>query len=144
MITRKTNPGADSTQEKRMYDLKFRTPVVCQNGHKAFWYWEIKGRNIGAGEVKQIGVISNRCSCPKGALGEGYARDGEDEMFTDLRDKDTGVEIYEGDIVTAAWHWTEPHIIKLPDDFYSFSEFSLGDMLTIIGNVHNIPKPIKA
>ncbi len=54
-----------------------------------------------------------------------------------VKDKDTGVEIYDGDIVTAAWHWTEPHTIKLPDDYYSFSEFSLSDELTIIGNAQH-------
>ena len=29
-----------------MKDLKFRTPVKCQNGHKEFWYWKHSDRHF--------------------------------------------------------------------------------------------------
>ncbi len=56
---------------------------------------------------------------------------------TGLKDKDTGVEIYDGDIVTAPWHWTEPHTFVFPTDFYSVGEMSLENELTIVGNARD-------
>ena len=75
---------------------KFRTPVICQNGHKGLWYWQIE--NYGIGSIKHLGVISNRCDCPKQALGEGYVKNGDDQLFIGHVDKQ-GKDIYEGDIV---------------------------------------------
>lgn len=123
--------------------LKFRTPVVCQNGHKAFWYWEID--DIDIGHTRYIGVPSGfRCSCPKQGLGEGYARAGADQMFTGWRDRDASpTEIYEGDIVVASYHWTEYHVVTLPDDFYDVMEFALADDLSIRGNVFMNPEEVK-
>jgi hypothetical protein len=82
-----------------MYELHFRTPVACQNGHKALWYWSIQGKGLTPGDVIQRGV-KDPCKCIKNAIEEGYIRDGADEMFTGCQDKTTGVDIYEGDIVT--------------------------------------------
>lgn len=45
-------------------------------------------------------------------------------LSTGLTDAD-GVEVFEGDIVTAEWHWTEPHVVELPDDFYDFYEYAV-------------------
>lgn len=113
--------------------MKFRTPVVCQNGHKAFWYWETDEKDIG--HVTHYGVRDiDKCHCPKTSLGEGYARAGRDQWFVGVKDKDTGQDIYEGDLVIASYHWTEPHEVKLPSDFYDLSEFALTDDLTVIGS----------
>ena len=115
--------------------MKFRTPVVCQNGHKAFWYWETDEKDIG--HVTQYGVpdSSQKCPCPKQALGEGYTRAGADQQFTGWYDRATKQEIYSGDIVVASYHWTEWHVVELPSDFYDISEFALADDLSICGNV---------
>ena len=125
-----------------MIQLQFRTPVVCQNGHKAFWYWYIKGNEItDMGEVSQVGVLSDqKCGCPKQGLGEGYVRAGPDQMFTGWYDRDTGVEIYEGDIVVASYHWTKQHRVELPQDFYDISEFALADDLSVCGNIFMNPE----
>ena len=129
--------------------LKFRTPVVCQNGHKAFWYWYISSDGIG--EVKHNGVPNDqKCYCSKQALGEGYVRAGSDQMFTGWYERDAsgqeihGKEIYESDIVVASYHWTEWHVVELPRDFYDVSEFALADDLSIRGNVFMNPEMVEA
>jgi len=85
-----------------MNELKFRTPVICQNGHKALWYWEIK--KDGIGEIKHYGVLTNRCDCHKQGLGEGYTRNGKDQQFVGQKDKD-GKDIYEGDLRKAHYYF---------------------------------------
>lgn len=61
------------------------------------------------------------------------------EQFTGIFDKESRV-VYENDIVRAAWHWTEPHVIVWPDDYYSIVEFALLDELEVIGNIHEHPE----
>ena len=76
---------------------KFRTPVKCQNGHKAFWYWKHSDRHF-----LQIETIQkppdNTCGCSKFSIGEGWERDGDDQMFIGLH-SDTEIEIFDQDLV---------------------------------------------
>lgn len=65
-------------------------------------------------------------------------------LYTGQRDKNTAERIYEGDIVTATWHWVKPHVIRLPDDYYSFEEFAIQDELTKLGNVYQNPELVNA
>ena len=66
------------------------------------------------------------------------------QQYTGLKDKN-GTEIYEGDIVIAGYHWTKPHAIELPSDYYDFSEYSLnGEDLEVIGNICENPELIDA
>lgn len=78
-----------------MTPIKGRTPVRCQNGHEAHWYWEIYGLAI----IKNHGVPSgDKCQCPKFSVGEGYTRCGDDQLFIGRRDKNN-IDIYVGDTV---------------------------------------------
>jgi len=52
--------------------MKIGVPVQCHNGHKAVWIIEIKGL-----EVNHLGVLDDRCDCPKCGFGEGYEAKGE-------------------------------------------------------------------
>ncbi|KKL81840.1 hypothetical protein LCGC14_1990710, partial [marine sediment metagenome] len=43
------------------------------------------------------------------------------------------------------YHWTKPHAIELPSDYYDFSEYSLnGEDLEVIGNICENPELIDA
>lgn len=81
-----------------MKQLKLRIPVVCQNGHKALFYYEINNKKLSdIFEYKPVGVPEDQnCSCPKAGYEEGWRRAGDDQMFTGLQDID-GVDAYEGD-----------------------------------------------
>lgn len=62
------------------------------------------------------------------------------QQYAEHKDK-TDKKIYAGDIVVADWHWTEPHVIELPDDYYAFTEFGLTEnVVTVIGNIYENPE----
>lgn len=83
-----------------MRELKFRTPVVCQNGHKALWYFELSQNATGIAEVNHIGVpVEQECKCPKHEFNEGWRRAGEDQQYIGINTWDGHAHIYEGDIL---------------------------------------------
>jgi hypothetical protein len=128
---------------------KFRTPIICQNGHKCFWYWQIE--DYGIGSIKHLGVISNRCDCPKQALGEGYVKNGDDQLFIGHVDKQ-GKDIYEGDIINLVYsldmgQWTKYGgcilEVKWNDNkagFYPFTHFNDIESVEVIGNIYENPE----
>ena len=74
----------------------FRVPVICQNGHRALWYFEI----YGIAEVKSLGIPKNlKCDCPKSELGQGYSQCGPIQNSTGFFD-DEGNELFDGDILS--------------------------------------------
>lgn len=60
---------------------------------------------------------------------------------TCIQDKH-GITIYERDIICAVWHFTEPHVVEWPDDYYSFVESGLldGKDIEIIGDFYRNPE----
>lgn len=63
--------------------LKARTLAECQNGHKAYWYFNIDG----LGEVINIGVKNGeKCDCPKWDIGQGYSACGKVEIYNEDKD----------------------------------------------------------
>ncbi|MCK5609258.1 hypothetical protein KAR91_45710 [Candidatus Pacearchaeota archaeon] len=130
---------------------KFRTPVKCQNGHKAFWYWKHSDRHF-----LQIETIQkppdNTCGCSKFAIGEGWERDGDDQMFTGLKGKH-GIEIYNGDIILYDDEHRDKSIVvfeygafqvesvggSFPGECWTFSEDYLGEY-EVIGSTHLTPE----
>jgi hypothetical protein len=59
--------------------MKIKIPVECQNGHKAFWYYDIRGL-----DVVTLGVPSeDKCNCPKWNFGEGYHSTGDPEIVSE-------------------------------------------------------------
>ena len=70
-----------------MKNLKFRTPVKCQNGHKAFWYW--MGPPMSFGVIETVQMPPERCGCSRIDFGKGRTRDGDDQMFIGIKDKNS-------------------------------------------------------
>lgn len=135
--------------------IKFRTPMKCQNSHFRWWF-----RELYRSECKVYWGDKN-CSCPVDGIDNGFEPIGDDEQFTGLLDKN-GKEIYEGDIVVLnAWPWSKVlGKIKLKfvewssqTGFAPFNEFCenpeimgyppAGDWCEIIGNLYEDPDLIK-
>ncbi len=68
-----------------MKELKFRTPVKCQNGHKAFWYWSVSGM----WDIKTIKSPESVCNCPTFNLGEEWAGAGENQIRRIIKKHET-------------------------------------------------------
>lgn len=79
-----------------MKNMKFRTPVKCQNDHKAFWYWKIPPMSFGV--IETVHMPPEKCGCSTIDFGEGWSRDGDDQMFIGIQDA-LGIDIYEGSIM---------------------------------------------
>jgi uncharacterized phage protein (TIGR01671 family) len=119
-----------------MRELKFR---AWHRKDKVMWWWNILWGNCGHGsgwigmlpvgeEKKYRGMDDNRTQVDPD--------DCEIMQFTGWTDKN-GIDIYEGDIVKAKWHWEEPHTIVWVDDVYDLMEYALeGEDLEVIGNIH--------
>jgi len=54
-------------------ELKYRVPVVCQNGHESYWDYQTKGLDVKT--LKSASVNNPDCECPKYNLGQGWGRD---------------------------------------------------------------------
>lgn len=119
-----------------MKKIRYRIPVKCQNGHKAFWYAQICDTHIsdyqfipGFSGVPQ----KQKCECPMHDLGDGWRRDGENQLFSfrlDINDK----PVYEGDIILAKPSWDE----KPFESIVSFSDgcFRLHDKGLLVDYNH--------
>ena len=134
---------------------KFRTPVKCQNGHKAFWHWKPKKNTI-----LKVETIKHPedCAClitvnngiPVHPIG--WIRDGDDQMFTGLKGKH-GIEIYNGDIILYDDEHRDKSIVvfeygafqvesvggSFPGECWTFSEDYLGEY-EVIGSTHLTPE----
>ncbi len=153
-----------------MKDLKFRTPVKCQNGHKAFWYWKHSYNGLFKTEMVKH---PEPCGCPEFSMGleggyPGWSRDGDDQMFIGRKDE-LGIDVYDGDIVERNGYNThigivdfvnghfvikrkpfyyesgeEYRILSLEDDDYKDGKVSttFEVKLKIIGSTHLTPELI--
>jgi hypothetical protein len=69
--------------------IKIGIPVVCQNGHRAVYYFKLE--NL---EFKDEGVSKeSNCKCPKFELGEGWKQDPNRRVI--YVDRDISIEIIE-------------------------------------------------
>lgn len=80
-----------------MREIKFRSPIVCHNGHRGFWYWRPHPESLC--EVETIEIVAiDKCDCSKFGESEGWSRNGKDQQYIDSQDMD-GQDIYEGDVL---------------------------------------------
>lgn len=57
--------------------MKIGVPVICQNGHKAVYYF-----NLEELDWKDIGVAKEEnCDCPKWEFGQGWKRDNKRDII---------------------------------------------------------------
>ncbi len=102
-----------------MREIKFRIWLPKRDDDKALMYY-FKMFQLG-GAVRDDAVVM---------------------QYTGLKDRNK-IEIYEGDIVTASWHWETPHVFEFPGDFYDIYEYAIGDELIVIGNQFENPELLK-
>lgn len=129
-----------------MKNLKFRTPIICHNGHKGFWTWILKDSAIA--EPENIMVVSD-CCCQETELGDNWKKDGENQVCINLPDK-KGRILYEGDVLVdrenalyvVMWVEAEAKFILslIKGNINSYFEVTLNTLYlsvyTCIGNNH--------
>lgn len=73
------NPLDDMPKRPPVKRVEVRTPVVCQNGHTAYWLFVIEGL-----DVREL-APTNACGCPKHNRLEGWRASGEPVVTLDRR-----------------------------------------------------------
>lgn len=98
-------------------DIKYRIPVICQNGHKAFWYCKVSNDGIAEHTFnKNSGVPREmNCNCPKHAFGEGWTRNGENQLWSYSSDANSK-DVYAGDIIKGVTKLGNQGVNSFTDD----------------------------
>lgn len=130
-------------------EIKFRVPVVCQNGHKSFWFYRLNGLYEPI-TLLTASDYNEECKCRKHGLGVGWRQDGAEQLYTNLKDKN-GVEIYKGDVLeieSPVSGCKSKHVVYFEDGSFflgnagrELSYFARNDyVLEIIGNIFKNPE----
>lgn len=141
-----------------MKNIKYRIPVQCQNGHKAFYHYNISDSMMGLSttSVPDEGMCDD---CPISDCRNCWTRAGRNQLWTQKQDKhDT--DIYEDDILSSKNDGSDGHdvwdyntfvklVVKWDDkharftdlyDFYEKTSVYCHTRIEIIGNTFINPE----